>query len=89
MMSEDMRWDRWCAELDSISGDHYGLLGAIAECGELGWRSYFEDGFSPLDAFLDDLLHDHEGDPGRARVRRTVKRRPSIPCPRIGPRMFR
>lgn len=49
-----MPWDEWAAELDRLAGDAYGPRGAIAECGESGWREMFDHGYSPSDAFEED-----------------------------------
>lgn len=55
-----LAWQRWAAELVAVAERYdspYGARGPIAQCGEECWRSMFEHGYSPEEAFLEDMSY--------------------------------
>jgi hypothetical protein len=52
-------WDQWKAELEAVverlNPGCYGPRGPIAECGEECWRQMFDGGYTPEEAFLEDV----------------------------------
>ncbi len=49
-----MEFDKWLKELDAVAAKN-GQEGSLSEqTGKDCWRGYYDDGFSPLDAFIED-----------------------------------
>lgn len=49
--------DSWLNELDKIARIHGGEGSLVEITGRDCWLEYFEDGYSPADAYLEDLRH--------------------------------
>lgn len=47
----------WLSQLDAVAAS-YANIGYVQSTGEDCWRSYFEDGYSPEEAYQEDCSYD-------------------------------
>lgn len=52
-----MEFDKWLAELDKVALKNGHTSSYVEGTGKDCWQGYFDDGFSPEDAFAEDASY--------------------------------
>lgn len=57
MTTQAFTWESWKAELVLVVGDGCGPGGPIEQCGEDCWRQLYDDGYTPEEAWHEQLSY--------------------------------
>ncbi len=52
-----MKFNQWLKKLDKVAKEYGYEESMVKQTGTECWKDYFDDGYSPYEAFIEDMRH--------------------------------